>query len=173
MVQDYSGFRPSRLWKKMSADRRSAAAELFWADEQSTEQQIEAVAAIASHMKFRAKSVVGLPPDKRTKYLAALPTVSDTIAARALVNYHLERQRPMMSAFLDNLGIAHENGLITDENVAKPETDKLKSAAAALGSQYPAEDVSLYLSTLVSQDPDTWGDLAELPETGMANGKGS
>lgn len=161
MPQDFSEFRPSKLWKQMSSDRRVAAAELFWSDDQSTEQQLEAVAALAAHMKFRAKSVVGLPLAKKAKYLSTLPTVSDAVAARALVNYHLERQRPMMGAFLDSLGIAHENGLISEENVTKPESDKLKSAAAELAARFPAPDVSLYLSTLVSQDPDTWGSLAE------------
>jgi hypothetical protein len=145
----------------MSADRRPAVAELFLADDESTEQQLEAVAALAAHMKFRAKSVIGLPIEKKAKYLSTLPTVSDAVAARALVNYHLERQRPMMGAFLDSLGIAHEDGLISEENVAKPEPDKLQSAAAELATRYPQPDVSLYLSTLVSQDPDTWGSLAE------------
>jgi hypothetical protein len=162
MTQDLSEFRPSRLWKRMPAERRVAAAELFWSDEQSTEQQIEAVAALAAHMKFRTKSVVALPIEKKAKYLATLPTVSDTVAARALVNYHLERQRPMMGAFLDSLGIAHENGLINDENVSKPEAEKLANAASQLLTTYPKEDVSLYFSTLVSQDPDTWGGLAYL-----------
>jgi hypothetical protein len=161
-MTDLSEFRPSRLWKKMSPERRMAAAELFWADEQSTEQQIEAVSALASHMKFRAKSVIALPIEKKARYLATLPSVSDSVAARALVNYHLERQRPMMGAFLDSLGITHEDGLISEENVTKPDGDKLKAAAGALASTYPAEDVSLYFSTLVSQDPDTWGALAEL-----------
>ena len=145
----------------MSTDRRVTAAELFWSDDQSTEQQLEAVAALAAHMKFRAKSVVGLPLAKKAKYLSTLPTVSDAVAARALVNYHLERQRPMMGAFLDSLGIAHEDGLISEENVTKPEPEKLKSAAAELAARFPAPDVSLYLSTLVSQDPETWGSLAE------------
>lgn len=161
MPQDFSEFRPSKLWKQMSSDRRVAAAELFWSDDQSTEQQLEAVAALAAHMKFRAKSVVGLPLAKKAKYLSTLPTVSDAVAARALVNYHLERQRPMMGAFLDSLGIAHEDGLISEENVTKPEPEKLKTAAAELASRFPAPDVSLYLSTLVSQDPETWGSLAE------------
>jgi hypothetical protein len=146
----------------MPAERRVTAAELFWSDEQSTEQQIEAVAALAAHMKFRTRSVIGLPLDKKAKYLATLPTVSDSVAARALVSYHLERQRPMMGAFLDSLGIAHENGLINDENISKPDGEKLKSAASELAAKYPKEDVSLYFSTLVSQDPDTWGDLAAL-----------
>ena len=164
-MQDLSQFRPSRIWRRMPAERRLAASELFWADEQSTDQQIEAVGAIASHMKFRTKSVLGLAPEKRIKYLAGLPVISDTVAARALISYHLERQRPMMSAFLDSLGIAHDNGLINDETVSKPDVDKLKKAAAELASKYPADEVALYLSTLVSQDPDTWADLADLPET--------
>ena len=145
----------------MTAEQRLAAAEPFWADEQSTDQQIEAVALIASHMKFRTKSVVGLPAEKRIKYLATLPTISDAIVARALVSYHLERQRPMMSAFLDELGITHENGLIADEAVPAPDAGKLSAAAKSLAQTFPVEDVRLYFSTLVSQDPDTWGGLVD------------
>jgi hypothetical protein len=161
MTQDLSEFRPSRLWKRMTAERRIAAAELFWADDQSTEQQVEAVAALATHMKFRAKSVISLPIEKKAKYLATLPNIAETVAARALVNYHLERQRPMMGAFLDSLGITHEDGLISEENVTKPDPEKLKTAAAELSTKFPPEDVTLYFGTLVSQDPDTWGTLAE------------
>jgi len=165
MTQDYSGFRPSKIWRRLPAERRTAAAELFWGDEQSAEQQVEACATIATHMKFRAKSVLNLPVDKKTRYLVNLPQVSDAVAARALVNYHLGRQRPMMGDFLDALGIAHEEGLIKDETVVKPDSEKLKAAADQIAAKYPAEDVSLYLSTLVSQDPETWGELAQLPQT--------
>jgi len=165
MERDYSDFRPSRLWKRLSSEHRLAAAELFWADEQSTEQQVEAITAIASHMKFRTKSVLGLSVERRTKYLATLPVIPETVAARALVSYHLERQRPMMSSFLDALGIAHEDGLITEENIEAPDIATLHAAASDLASKYPPEDVSLYFATLVSQDPATWGDLAEAPET--------
>jgi hypothetical protein len=161
-MTDLTEFRPSRLWKKLSPERRIAAAELFWADEQSTDQQIEAVSALAAHMKFRAKSVIALPLEKKAKYLATLPAISDSVAARALVNYHLARQRPMMGAFLDSLGIAHEDGLINEETVSKPDPEKLKTAVTELAATYPQDDVSLYFSTLVSQDPDTWGALAEL-----------
>ena len=47
MEKDLSAFRPTRIWKRLTAERRLAAAEVFWADEQSTEQQVEAVAARA------------------------------------------------------------------------------------------------------------------------------
>jgi hypothetical protein len=149
----------------MPSDRRMDAANLFWSDEQSAEQQVEACATIATQMKFRAKTVLNLPVEKKTSYLVRLPNLTDAVAARALVNYHLERQRPMMSAFLDAVGIAHENGLINDEAVAKPESDKLREAAAELVAKYPADDIALYFSTLISQDPETWGELADLPQT--------
>ena len=78
-----------------------------------------------------------------------------------MVAYHLERQRPMMSAFLDSLGITHENGLIADETLPKQDDAKLHKAATELASKFPEEDVSLYFATLVAQDPETWGGLAE------------
>ena len=140
-------------------ERRIDAADLFWNDEHSAEQQMEAVSSIATHMKFRPRSILSLAPEKRAKYLAQLPNVSDAIAARALVNYHLERQRPMMGAFLDLIGIAHENGLISEENLPKPDAGKVKQAAQDLAAKFPAEDVELYLATLVSQDPETWDAL--------------
>jgi hypothetical protein len=165
MEKDLSAYRPTRIWKRMTAERRLQAAEVFWADEQSTEQQVEAVAALASHMKFRTKSVISLPLDRKARYLAGLPGITDTIAARALVSYHLEHQRPMMAEFLDALGIAHENGLISEDSVSAPDAERVRAAAAQLSGKYPADDVSLYFSTLVSQDPDAWGALTELPET--------
>ena len=168
MEQDLSAFRPSRIWKRMPVERRQQAAAAFWADDQSTEQQVEAISAIASHMKFRTKSVVALPLERKVKYLLGLPMMTDSIAARSLVAYHLEHQRPMMGAFLDALGIAHEDGLISEDNVTVPEAEKVQAAVADLAAKYPAEDVALYFSTLVSQDPETWAALAELPETGVA-----
>ena len=161
MDRDLSNYRPSKLWRRLPLERRLDAADLFWNDEHSADQQMEAVASIASHMKFRPRSVLALAPEKRAKYLAQLPNVTDAIAARALVSYHLERQRPMMGAFLDLVGITHENGLIAEENVPKPDADKVKAAAKELSSKFPAEEVSLYLATLVSQDPETWDALID------------
>jgi hypothetical protein len=99
--------------------------------------------------------------------------VSDAVAARALVNYHLETQRPMMAAFLDSVGITHENGLISEENAVKPDVEKLQTAATALAAQFPPADVALYFSTLVSQDPETWEALAGLPETAASQARTS
>src|SRR5690606_37404165 len=96
-------------------------------------------------------------------HLASLILLPETLAARALVAYHLAEQRPMMSAFLDAVGVEHEDGLIKAETV-KPDAASVGPAAAAIAGRFPAEHVSLYLNTLLSQDPETWGGLAEVPE---------
>ncbi len=67
------------------------------------------------------KSVIR-PADgrRRSRHLASMSTVSELVAARLLVAYHLEHQRPMMGAFLDAVGIAHEQGMIADEEGRRP-----------------------------------------------------
>jgi hypothetical protein len=157
--------RPSRLWKQLSAERKQRAAEAFWKDENAATEQTEAVLAIAQRIKFRVSSVLKMPREKKGRQLAALPGVSEVVAARLLVAYHLDQQRPMMVSFLDALGVKHEDGLIADEDLAAPPKETLESAVRTLSSSFPPEDVALYLSTLVWQDPDTWGTLAELPES--------
>jgi len=157
--------RPSQLWKQLSPERKLGAAEAFWKDDSASMEQTEAVLAIANRIKFRVSSVLKMPREKKARQLVALPGISEVVAARLLVAYHLDQQRPMMGAFLDALGVQHENGLIADEALAAPEKEKLQTAVSALTAAHPAEDVALYLSTLVWQDPETWGTLAELPET--------
>jgi hypothetical protein len=151
---------PSRLWKMMTPDQRQRAARAFWSDEEATDDQLQVVLLIAQQKKFRPKSVVALDVERKTRHLASLLSLPDHLAARALIVYHLAEQRPMMGAFLDALGIKHENGLIEDEG-AKPEPGTVEAAVAKLSAEYPADEVRLYLNTLLCQDPETWGALAE------------
>ena len=155
---------PSRLWKQMTLDQRTRAARAFWEDAEATDDQVQAAFLIAQQKKFRPKTVIGLDVDRKAKHLATLGGLPDAMAARALIVYHLAEQRPMMVAFLDALGIAHENGLI-EEDAVKPDAAKIGPAAAQLSQQFPPDDVRIYLNTLLSQDPATWGGLAGLPQT--------
>jgi len=147
----------------MSADRRRQAAQAFWRDESGANEQAEAIAAIAQRLKFRAKSVVVLPEAR--KYLLDLPVIPEAVAARLLISHHSAHKRVMMAAFLDALGVAHDNGMIAEDAVIPQESDKIHAAVRAIAESFPAEDVALYLSTLSWQDPQTWAVLAKLPET--------
>jgi hypothetical protein len=141
-----------------------AAAAAFWTDEQAALEQAEAIALIARQIKFRPKSVLTLPVERKAKHLAGMAQVSDLLAARLLVAYHLQNQRPMMGRFLDELGIAHEDGLINEESPKAPEPETLDKAAKALASAFPKSEVACYFWTLLWQDPETWGGLKDRPE---------
>ena len=142
----------------MTPALRQRAALAFWQADEAVDDQIQAAMLIAGQKKFRPKYVLGLDEEKRSKHLASMASVPETVAARALIAYHLEAQRPMMGAFLDALGIAHENGVIQEDDV-KPDAAKLAPAVDAIEKGFPAEDVALYLNVLVCQDPGTWGGL--------------
>jgi hypothetical protein len=158
-MADVSIPRPSQLWKQLSPERKAQAVDAFWRDENAAAEQADAVASIAQRLKFRPKSAMALPLEKKARYLLSMPAVSEIVAARLLVVYHLEHQRPMMGAFLDALGIKHENGLIDTDDVPKPEAATLEKAAKAIAAGYPADDVRLYFETLSMQDPETWAGL--------------
>ena len=158
--------RPSQLWKELSPERKQQSAEAFWNDRNASVEHAEAIVAIAQRIKFRPKSVIALPVEKKAKHLVAVGAVSELVAARLLVAYHLAHQRPMMGAFLDALGVSHEDGLINDEEMEAPPAERLDEAVRALNARFPADEVALYLSTLWWQDPDTWGGLDTLISRG-------
>jgi hypothetical protein len=154
---------PARLWRRMTAEQRLRAARAFWAEDEAVDDQVQAALLIAQQKKFRPKFVLSLDDDRRARHMASLISMPEALAARCLVAYHLGSQREMMGAFLDALGLAHQDGLIEDD-AAKPDPEKLRDAVDAIAARFPADDVSLYLTTLVSQDPETWAALNDLPQ---------
>ena len=151
--------RPAALWKAMTDAQRQAAAEAFWADDESVAEQTEVMLLLSRKLNFRYKSVESMAPERKIAHLLKLAQVSENVAARLLVTYHLATQRKMMGAFLDGLGIKHEDGLIDTDDVPKPEPAALEKSATAIAAAYPPEDVRLYFTTLLMQDPETWAGL--------------
>ena len=66
---------PSQLWKQLPSERRLIAAEAFWTDDSAAAEQAEVVATIAQRIKFRLKSVLAMPVEKKTRQLVSLPFV--------------------------------------------------------------------------------------------------
>lgn len=159
--------RPARMWRLMPSELRISAASAFWSDDQAALEQAEAVALIARQIKFRPKSVLSLPVERKAKHLAGLAQVSDLLAARLLISYHLEHQRPMMASFLDSLGIAHDDGLIKDDAPTAPDAAALDKGVKELAEKYPKADVARYFWALLWQDPETWGGLKGRPELAL------
>ncbi|MPY86538.1 MAG: hypothetical protein GEU99_01285 [Luteitalea sp.] len=148
----------------MTDTQRRVAAEAFWRDETISSERAEAVSLLAERLHFRPKSVLGMPIERRTRALASTHAISDTLAANLLVAYHLGAQRPMMAAFLDALGIPHDDGLIPEDATPHLDEARLEEAVGQLRRSFPPEDVALYLATLSMQDPDTWKPLERFQE---------
>lgn len=166
--------RASRIWKALSSETRHEAAQAFWQDDESPDiqlQQMEALAAIARRLNFRLKSVQSFSSERRAAALAKMTEVSDGIATRALVAFHFAHRRELMAAFLDALGVAHDNGLITAEELTAPARDRLAAAVEAVRASFPAADVSLYLNTLTAVDGDTWGELEAVQTAAAGEGE--
>lgn len=146
----------------MPLETRVAAAEAFWRDDESPEiqaQHAEAMVSLARRLNFRAKTLQALPVERLAKHLAQMGDVSDAIATRALIALHFSARRPLMGAFLDALGIGHDNGLITAEDVTAPPADRLLEASETVRASFDPAEVDLYLRTLAALDGDTWGNL--------------
>ena len=148
------------IWKSMGDTRRQQATAAFYQDDTLKEYHNAANTRIARSKNFRPQFVKKLPLEKRAMYLSNLPLAQDMLS-QFIVSYHFTHQRPMMAAFLDALGIANDNGLISDtaEEPAKPTKEKLDDAAKLLRSKFPVEDVDLYFSTLRAQNDEIWGEL--------------
>jgi len=159
MTTPEKDLRPTALWKSMTDGQRQAAATAFWADDESLAEQTEVMLLLSRKLNFRYKSVETMSPERKVAHLLKFAGISEGVAGRLLVTYHLATQRKMMGDFLDQIGIAHEDGLIAADDVPKPDPAKVEAAAKAIVAAYPAEDVRLYFATLTMQDPETWGQL--------------
>ena len=155
-------FRPLRIWRSLDKDRKLKAATAFWKSESVKEEdRAVAVAEIAKAVRFRPQSILIAPAAKRAAWLAGLGAMSNHLASALLFAYHLETQVPILSRFLDLLGVPHENGRITGETKA-PERKTLEEAVETILREFDSRDVTLYLETLVSQDDEAWGALVEI-----------
>ena len=155
------GLSPAKLWPLLDPAVRSLAAHALYAhewDEAPTRR--EADAAVAAAIRAREVSVRKMPVEKRAEYLARAVRPSESLASSLLLALHLEHRRPMLAAFLDAVGIPHEDGLITgDGEIGAIEGPAVARAAHGLFERFPADEVAVYLATLLAMDPDLWAAL--------------
>lgn len=162
---------PSRLWAMLDVDtRRSAARALYDVDWDDEAGRLEADQAIASAMRFRPVAVRRLPVEKRVDYLLKAVHPDDSLGSSLLRALHLLRRRELLCAFLDELGIPQEDGVIAaDHQVETPDPTQLTPAVKRLFERFPEAEIEVYLASLMAMDPDTWGGLAEVARESPAD----
>lgn len=153
-----------RLWKTLGPDERLKAASHFW-QEPPGEVVGTALGVLVKARPMRPQAARSLAPAAQARILATVLEPGETLAAALLVALHLAHRRPLLVAFLDALGLPHEDGVLVEETEPPPlgEADARK-AASALGG-FPRPHVATYFNTLWLQDRERWHVLEAVVET--------
>lgn len=151
---------PARLWTEMDRDSRLLAATAVYDPDGDGKLRQEADMAIAKALRFREARVKQLPVKQRVEYLAKAVRPDDGQAYSFLLALHLVHRRGLLEAFLDELGVPQENGLIAeDHDLERPDAERLDAAVARVRREFPAEQVELYLMSLLAMDAEVWEGL--------------
>jgi hypothetical protein len=148
-----------KLWKALTAEERVAAVTAAFTDDESGWVKTTTRAAVAGAIKFRPQTVATWPKQKLVAEAARVPIDDVQLLSAFLVDLHLGTRRPMMAAFLDSVGVKHDEGRIDAEASGPIEVtpERLRTAADELASHYPLDEVVTYFLTLLLQDAQTWG----------------
>jgi hypothetical protein len=150
----------NRLWKTLTAEEKSlAAAEMV--KDPTPLIRASVIAVVADARKMRPIAAKKLPPEVQAKIVATVRDPGEILASSLLVALHLGPRKPMLIAFLDALGLPHEDGVLKDESTEPIPLESLQKACAALSSESPSA-VRVYLNTLWLQDGERWAHAKEL-----------
>ena len=156
---------PARLWAELGPETRELAARTVYGDALDDDTgRMEADMAIAATLRFRPVAVRKLPLDKRVGYLLRAVRADDSLASTLLLALHLGQRRAMLAAFLDQLGIEHEDGVIQVDDFETPTTEQVKAAVEAVYEGFPTDEAEVYFATLIAMEPEAWEGLIEVLE---------
>jgi hypothetical protein len=151
----------NRLWKTLSPEEKMlAAAELV--KDPSPMVRGSVIAVVADARKMRPVAARKLPAEAQARVLATVRDPGEIVASSLLVALHLGPRKPLLIAFLDALGLAHEDGVLKDDATEPISLEDLKKACGSLHPESPAA-MRVYLNTLWLQDPGRWAHAKDVP----------
>ena len=149
----------TRLWKRLGREERVAAARHFFA-QPPPELLGSALSALVKARHLRPQVARSMPAEEQARALASVADPGEALASGLLVALHLGERRALLKAFLDAVGLPHEDGLLTEDDDGAPLAEApARAGVAALRQAFPREQVDLYLNALWLQDPERWAVL--------------
>ncbi len=126
----------------------------------------QALAAASAAMKARPVYLMRQPAEKRAEAVRrALARVrANAVAEEVLASYFLDCRRELLVEWLDAAGVAHEEGVLADEEPASPEPEKLRTAVAGFLEGEGRPDRELLLRAFAAQSAIEWPALEALLE---------
>lgn len=137
-----------------------------YAHDNNRELYRTALASVAEARKLRPIFFERMPRVQRHAEMAAMlakPRL-ELVAANLLRDWLMKKQTPMLSDFLDAMGITHKDGAV-DDLPATVEDAKLQPAVEKLLGQYPPEEVAVYLNAFYTMNQVQWPNLEATLQT--------
>jgi len=130
----------------------------------------QALAGAAAAMNSRPQYLLKQPMTKR---VAAVRRALSRVAAKALAEeilavYFLECRKELLTQWLDQVGLEHEDGVLEDSEPKSPGGEKLKKDVGAFRGQDDDPDRELLLRAFASQSAIDWPDLDALIAAGKS-----
>jgi len=156
----------TRIWKRLTREERLAAARRFF-EEPADEALVGVDLAIVKARRMRPQAARALPAEEKARAVASVLEPGEVVASALLVALHVGERRPLLAAFLDRLGLPHDDGILKEEDVApvRPISEETaRRGVAALADAFPLPQVLAYLNVLWLQDPERWAVLEHAPD---------
>ena len=156
--------RPHQIFAAMSQEKCEQILDRL--HEVSPEAARSTVAAAATALKFRPKFLLKQPPAKRVASVKqALSRVGSMgMAEELLAVYFLKCRLELLTDWLDLMGLEHEDGILTQEEVPCPEAGVLAEQVAGFRAKDDDDDRLLLLRVFAAQPAIEWPALDELVE---------
>ena len=122
--------------------------------------------SLAQEKRLRPVFVQRKPVEQQIKWMGDTCKLRacNSVTEHLLQIWLLKSQPEMLKAFLDDLGVEHDDEGTAEDLPDELDAKKLKKAAEGLLKSHPAETVALYLHVFQLQQPGGWPELNELLE---------
>ena len=146
LITNPKRFGTINLWKALTPDERMAAATSYLAEEADARKRLNRIVARARN--FRPATVQRWAEEKVVKAIRHLPLTDHKVANALLTCHHLPGQSNMVIAFLDGLGVSHDQGKVDSLSVIDAKEDVVRSATREIVEQFGLRAAAVYLLTL-------------------------
>ena len=115
---------------------------------------------VAKALNFRPQAIRKLPMAQRARRAHSILQAQSNaeMTYELFGSYLLKTNKELITSFLDETGVSHEDGMIDGGEDNVPAVDKIDSALAKLDKEYGSEDVTLYLAICAEQ----WSQVPEI-----------
>ena len=134
------------LWNALEADERAAAAQAYLGTEAGGREKLNRIVARAR--SFRPATVRKWPEEKIVKATRHVPLHDPQVASELLTCHHVPGQLAMVTAFLNALGVSHDQGRVDPRAAIDAEEEVVRSAIRGIVEEYGPRASVVYLLAL-------------------------